>query len=168
MAKKKQNKTLSYSVLDRLLGPEFDNTTTTIEGEPNALYVEKMITCVTRDLQNLLNNRKVEMHIPDAFNELKKSLVDYGVMDLTTVSARSQADQEKFRLSVQKAIEHYEPRLKRVDVNIIESPSETSLIFHFNISAVLMIDPEPLTIRFDTVLPTDTRVFEVKGSANDG
>lgn len=162
MAKKKQQ-TLSFSVFDRLLGPEYDNTVTSLDGEPNEQFTHKMIGCIARDLQNLLNTRKAEMTLPDELDDLKPSMSDYGVIDLTTVNARSQKDREDFRLSVQRAIENYEPRLKNVEVNIIDSPGEVDLIFHFNIEATLLVEPMPLTLRFDSVLPTDTRMFTVKG-----
>lgn len=162
MAKKEQQR-LSYSVLDRLLGAEYDETSTTPSGEPDDVFTQRLIQCIARDLQNLLNTRKQEMSLPEQYTELAPSIVDYGVKDLTTVNARSQKEREEFRLSVQRSIERYEPRLKNVTVDIIENPGEAGLIFHFNIAAVLMIEPTPLALRFDSLLPSDTRMFEVKG-----
>lgn len=161
---KKQYQTLSYSVYDRLLGPEYDNVTiATDDSEPNQAFTQRIIMSIARDLQNLLNTRKIEMDVNEQYNELEPSIVDYGVIDLTTVNARSEREREKYRESVQRAIENYEPRLKNVEVNVIDNPAESSLIFHFNISAVLMVEPTPLTLQFDSVLPTDTRMFQVRG-----
>lgn len=160
--KQVQQDQLSYSVFDRLCGPEYDSTMTKLDGEPNLEYVNRMTACVARDLQNLLNTRKMELNLPE-LPALRPSIVDYGVMDLSSITAGSKDDQEKFRDSVLKAIENYEPRLKKVEVSIIEEGPETRLIFHFKISAVLMIDPVPLKINFDSILPTDIRMFKVRG-----
>lgn len=166
MAKQRQQ-TLSYSVLDRLLGAEYDNTMTKADGGADDIFTQRMVQSIARDVQNLLNTRKQEMKLPDELKELQPSMVDYGVGDLTTINARSQKDREAFRNSVQQAIEEYEPRLKNLKVDIIENPAEDNLIFHFNIEAVLLMEPTPLTLRFDSVLPTDTRMFTVKGMAHD-
>lgn len=166
MAKKSQQ-TLSYSVLDRLLGSEYDNTMTTLNGELNGEFTQRMVQTIARDLQSLLNTRKLEMQLPGGYKELEPSIIDYGVIDLTTLNARSQKDRDAFRLSVQKAIEEYEPRLKRVEVDIVDNPNEMGLIFHFNIKAVLLMEPTPLTLQFDSMLPSDTRMFQVKGNVHE-
>jgi type VI secretion system protein ImpF len=160
----KQQQTLSYSVYDRLLGAEYDNVTIAAgDSEPNQAFTHRIIATIARDLQNLLNTRKMEMSLEDRYHHLEPSIVDYGVIDLTAVNARSDKEREKYRESVQCAIENYEPRLKNVKVNVIDNPNESSLIFHFNISAVLMVEPTPLSLQFDSVLPTDTRMFQVRG-----
>lgn len=166
MAKKLQQ-TLSYSVLDRLLGPEYGSAVTTVEGQPNPAFVERIVKTIARDVQNLLNTRKLEMDLPEQYKELRPSIVDFGIIDLTTLNARSERDREAFRLSVKRAVEAYEPRLKKIVVDIVDSPSDYGLIFRFNIEAVLLIEPTPLTLQFDSVLPSDTRMFEVKGTVNE-
>src|SRR3989338_8192325 len=97
---KKQRQTLTFSVYDRLLGPEYDNVVVAGD-EQNPLFTQQVISSIARDLQNLLNTRKAEMNIPDEFKFLKPSILDYGAIDLTTVNARSESEREKYRQSVQ-------------------------------------------------------------------
>ncbi len=126
--------------------------------------VQELTASVAQDLQNLLNTHKVigAEELPDDFPELRPSLVDYGIPDLTTISIYSDEQKQRFTEAVQRAIEVYEPRLKDVRVELLEANNEVELIFRFRIKAVLIVEPKPIPISFDTPLFSDTRLFAVK------
>src|SRR4051794_9913021 len=94
------------SVLDRLLG---DNGAWTVEDAKAA---------VKRDLEWLLNSRRVVSNLPTGLGPLGKSIVTYGLPDLATFRPGAGGDQEPLRLAIQEAIRRFEPRLLRVRVTL--------------------------------------------------
>lgn len=158
MNKMKEQDQITLSILDRLssqrdLVPEWDQGT-----------VKELIVSIERDLQNLLNTRKVSNQLPEQYNELQQSLLDYGIPDLTTININSSKQKEAFGDALKKAIERYEPRLRRVEVEILDQNS-IELILSFRITAVLQVEPEPVPVIFDSSLLSSSRLFDVKGSS---
>lgn len=156
MSKKNPKEQLQQSLLDRLLTfkeTSFDAKT------PQ----EILIHSVERDLQNLLNTRKICPTLPADLKELNVSLVNYGIPDLTTINIYSESDKQNFCKAVQLAIENYEPRLKHIEVKLLEVEKQIELIFKIRISATLLVYPKPIPVSFDSSLLADTRLFDVKG-----
>jgi type VI secretion system protein ImpF len=156
MSKKNIKERLPQSLLDRLLifkDPTFDADT------PETT----LIRSIEKDLQNLLNTRKIVDELPSDLPELAVSLVGYGVPDLTTINIYSESQKQNFCQAVQLAIESYEPRLDDIKVELLEAEKQIELIFRLRISAILLIEPEPLPVSFDSALLSDTRLFDVTG-----
>jgi type VI secretion system protein ImpF len=148
------------SLLERLLvfkDPAFD--------ADNPLMT--LIRSLEKDLQNLLNTRKIYDNLPEQLAELSISLVGYGVPDLTTISIDSEMQKQKFCQAVQLAIENYEPRLRDIKVELLDTDKQIELIFRLRISAILLIEPEPVPVSFDSALLSNTRLFDVTGHALD-
>tara|TARA_R110000868_G_scaffold158036_4_gene385843 strand:+ start:426 stop:914 length:489 start_codon:yes stop_codon:yes gene_type:complete len=126
--------------------------------------VQDLIHAVERDLQNLLNTRKARTELPSGYGELEQSLYDYGIPDLTSVNVNSQTEKKNFCQAVEHAIATYEPRLKQVHVEMLDKQKDNvSLILQFRVAAVLMVEPTPIPVEFDSALKSDTRLFDVEG-----
>jgi type VI secretion system protein ImpF len=112
---------------------------------------------VRRELEQLLNTR-----CPVPAHHLAgrpRTVIDYGIPDFSTFSARSFADRQRLADILRQAVETYEPRLGRVRVTI-EPVEGDDLVLAGRIDAVLLIENAPEPVSFVTVLqPRDGRVI---------
>lgn len=154
------------SLLDRLidLNPGVPDT-----APSRSQSVRELRDAVRRDLEHLLNTRNALYDLPSAFVEVSRSVVAYGIPDLTSLniaSVRSDAgshNRNRLRQIIETAIRGFEPRLSTVAVTLRDSErSDGALSLH--IDARLMIDPSPEPIAFDILVPMNTRQCQVKGT----
>lgn len=144
------------SVLDRLLDPESAGTAVM-----TGYTVEKMAMAVRRDLEELLNSVNPHHRFPDDFPETRDSLVTYGLLDLASVEAISGAQRKAIGDLIRRAVERFEPRLKRVKVSVMAGEADAVRgAVKFRIEARLTVDPAP-EVAFDTILDVGTGKYEV-------
>jgi type VI secretion system protein ImpF len=153
---------ISPSILDRLIDDEPEVTREPPISRMKSLRQLKQ--SVRRDLEWLLNTRKLVEEIPDDLKEVQKSVVAFGLPDFTSANVNSPADQTHIRRMVLAAIETFEPLLKDVGV-IIEPGREFERSLHFRIEANLQVDPAPEPITFDTTLLPFSAEFKVKAES---
>jgi type VI secretion system protein ImpF len=104
---------------------------------------------VRRELELLFNTR-----CPFPAHRLagrERSVIDYGIPDFSTFSPRSFADRERLADLLRRAVEAFEPRLADVRVHVEPLPGE-DLALCGRIEAVLLADPVPEPVSFETVL----------------
>ena len=160
----KPDQPLLPSVLDRLLDDEPDVRREAPRSSHQVLRELKQ--SVRRDLENLLNTRVRCIPLPPELKELKQSLVNYGIPDLTGASLGSPKEREEFRRTIQKVISQNERRLKKLSVRLVDQPESTDRTIRFRIDAILQAEPAPEPIQFDSTLRLPTGSFEVKGEGN--
>lgn len=163
MARVRPNQPLVPSVLDRLLDDQPEVTRETPASRNQVL--RELKAAVGRDLENLLNTRVRCLILPEQANELKQSLVNYGIPDITGAKLGSVQDRNDFCRYLQAIIRQYEPRFKTVSVQPAANPDPQDRTFRFRIDALLIAEPAPEPIIFDTELRPGTADFEVKGVA---
>jgi type VI secretion system protein ImpF len=148
------------SVLDRLLDEQPQ-----VSKEPATSRIQDLRSlerAVGRDLEALLNSRQETLReLPSEFVELNRSLLTYGLPDLTSLSLLSQDDRNRIRRSVEQAISAFEPRLQSVRV-ALEAPREHDRGLRFRIDALLRVDPAPEPVTFDAVLHLNTQQLEIQ------
>lgn len=144
-------------MLDRLLA-DTDRATSLAES------VTTMRDAVRRDLDRLLNTRRIAEPAPPEFEELQKSVYHYGLADITSVSGDSESARRKLVQQVEEAIELFEPRLTNVRVVTMETPARAERRqIRFHIEALLKLDPDPERVEFDTVVETSSGKIQVTG-----
>jgi type VI secretion system protein ImpF len=117
---------------------------------------------VVRDLENLLNTRREALRDPpQEFTELNKSLLVYGLPDVTAYNLLDPNDRNRLRRTLEAAISIFEPRLQRVRVSMTP-PGQNDGALHFRIEALLRVEPAPEPVAFDTVLQLDTQKYSVR------
>jgi type VI secretion system protein ImpF len=163
MARVRPNQQLVPSVLDRLLDDDPEVSREPPSSRNQVLRELKM--AVRRDLENLLNTRVRCLIPPSQCKELKQSLVNYGIPDITGANLGSGQDREEFCRLLQNIIRQYEPRFKSVTVKPATSTESQDRTFRFRIDALLIAEPAPEPIVFDSELRPGTETFEVKGAA---
>ena len=149
MTRPTSKRELKPSVLDRLLA------------DGGAWTLDSAKIAVKRDLEWLLNSRRVVSKHPTTFKPLAQSLVTYGLPDLASLCPVAAGDQQKLRLEIQETIKRFEPRLMRVRVTLEPAPSPERSV-RFRIDALLRVEPEPEPVVFDSVLRLDDQTFEIR------
>jgi type VI secretion system protein ImpF len=160
MAKPDTNIDIVPSILDRLLDDHPD-----VSREPPTSRVQNLRAlegAVARDVEALLNSRQETLkELPAEFVEVNRSLVTYGLPDLTSLSLLNKDDRNRIRRAVEEAIVQFEPRLLRVRV-ALEAPRDHDRGLRFRIDALLRVDPAPEPVTFDAVLQLATQQYVVQ------
>jgi type VI secretion system protein ImpF len=161
MAKIKAEQPLVPSVLDRLLD---DDPGVSREPAKNRHQVLRELKhSVRRDLENLLNTRMRCLAWPPHLKELKQSLVQYGLPDFSAAGLGDAQNRDQICQILETVIRQGEPRFQTVAVQILGNPEPLDRTLRFRIDALLIADPAPEPIVFDSILKPATGDFEVKG-----
>jgi type VI secretion system protein ImpF len=148
------------SVLDRLLDFEPELTREPMASRAKSLRQLKL--AVRRDLEWLLNTRRVATEIPADLKEVTRSVANYGLPDFSGLSIESPAEQKRMRREIQETIATFEARLENVVVTL-EPKRDTERALRFRIDARLKIEPAPEPVTFDTVLQLGSGQYEIQG-----
>src|SRR5207248_8705445 len=105
MARADNEPTLKPSVLDRLIDPDSGGT-----AARRGYSVEQAIDSVQRDLEDLLNTRQTTLDVPEQFEQVRTSVVLYGLPDLNSLNAMTPQQREDIRHLLEQVINRYEPR----------------------------------------------------------
>jgi type VI secretion system protein ImpF len=154
MAKREIERTVQPSVLDRLTDAEPRTS-----ADQRVSYLESLHqfkASVQRDLEWLLNSRRTPSPSPESFEELRTSLYNYGIVDVTSLGDNMMS-RERLLKQVDEAIAMFEPRLANVRISIVEQEGEAHRReLRFIIEGTLRLDPTPEQVAFDTVLHFST------------
>lgn len=150
---------ITPSVLDRLL--DFEPDVSREAPKSRSKSVRDLKLSVRRDLEWLLNTRTVHVEIDERLQEIKKSVLTYGLPDITGLSAKNQNEQKRLAKAIENAIRLFEPRFLDVRVTL-EPVSDVDRSLKFRIEARLDIEPTPEPVAFDTVLQLGSGGFEVR------
>jgi type VI secretion system protein ImpF len=123
---------------------------------------------VRRDLENLLNTRWRCVGWAKDLSELDDSLVNYGIPDFTGKSLGSAGSREEFVREIQETIKRFEPRLRRVRVELVDNSEREDRTMRFRIDAVLQADPDPEPVVFDSMLEPTSGDFRIGSAGSEG
>jgi type VI secretion system protein ImpF len=145
-------KELLPSFLDRLIDAGRTEST-----GPGGYSLEQTIDAVRADLEELLNTRQSRAWSEIPYAAVRTSLLAYGLPDLNSIPGASSRDSQVVAEHIGAVVERYEPRLKKVRVNIVgdEFAKEDATQLKFQIEAVLNVDPAP-EVGFETVVELST------------
>lgn len=155
-----QERAVQLSLLDRLIDEEPDTRSEVPVTRERSLALFRR--SVKRDLESLLNTTRIAEPVPENLVELQDSLWMYGFPDLTSVTLLNTSDEQRMMRSLEFAIQKFEPRLTRVRVSTSDKITKSAQSIQFHIDAMLMIDPAPERIAFDTVLDIGKSSYRVK------
>jgi type VI secretion system protein ImpF len=162
MARSQGNITVTLSVLDRLIDLE---PKTQIEAPlSRSQSVRLLKAAVHRDLEWLLNTRRIFLDADDSLKEVNRSLFVYGLADLSTYSMGSAGDQAKLVRHLLGVVKLFEPRLANVRIIPVDSSGGTGLQeLRLRIEGMLLMDPSPEPVSFDTVIELKSGVCRLAG-----
>ncbi len=157
------NSAVTLSVLDRLR--DDDPKSPTIEAPlSRAESVRILKQAVRRDLEWLLNTRRTPDDPGTSRVETENSLYNYGIPDFSAYSIASPKDQARLMKALQAAIKTFEPRMANVRILPLEVTTTGLRALRIRIEALLLMDPAPEHISFDTTLQLTTGDFRIKDS----
>ncbi len=146
---------LAPSLMDRLLDPESMGT----RAQPG-YTLSQILESVKDDLEDLLNTRRAFKVSEKEFPDVAKSVVTYGLPDLTFVSGTQLGKHEEIGNLIEKAIAMHEPRLRKVKAKIVRSRG-VELRVQFHIDAELRVENAP-AVMFETVVELTTGHVSVR------
>lgn len=154
-----QDKPVDLSLLDRLVDDDPDTAEERAATPKESL--RRLHAGIRRDVESLLNAHLSPLSIPPDCPELDGSLRGYGLVDVTTGPFGGRSGRTTIRKLILSTLDTYEPRLKDVKVEILDTVDEIDPKLRFRISATLMADPAPLDIQFDSALEPITHRIEL-------
>jgi type VI secretion system protein ImpF len=150
MARGAGETTITISALDRLIDLEPDNRMENPLSRSQSVRLLK--NAVRRDLEWLLNSRRIADPPDEALKELNKSVYVYGLPDVSALTMASMADRNRLVRHVVGTINMFEPRLMNVRLVLVETPDAGKKEVRLRIEAMLRMDPVPEPVQFDTVI----------------
>jgi len=162
MADQRFDRTVQLGLLDRLIDDDPDSR---VEAPMSRSESQRRFRlAVKRDLEALFNTTRMPIPVPETFKEVQKSVLFYGLPDVSTVSLTNPSEELQLLQTLEETIEIFEPRLARPHVTNKEGGTGTVQAITFHVEAILMIDPAPERIAFDTVLEIAKGAYSVKDS----
>lgn len=163
MTKREIERSVQGSLIDRLTDFEPKSS---VEGRTGYLEsVRQFKAGLQRDLEWLLNTRRIPIPAPEELEEVEHSVYHYGLPDLTSISRDSPEARDRLRRRVEDAIASFEPRLANVNIIMLEVEGEQHRReLRFHVEGTLLMDPTPEQVVFDTVLHFASGEYEVEGA----
>jgi type VI secretion system protein ImpF len=144
------------SLLDRLIDPQSSGT-----AWRHGYGAADMVEAVRRDLEDLLNTRQSSQDLPQEFIETQRSIIGYGLPDLTSLTALTPQQREEIGRLLEAVVAHFEPRLRDVRANLVDPGDKKHPTLRFRIDARLCVEPAP-EVAFETILELTTGHSAVK------
>jgi type VI secretion system protein ImpF len=156
------DRALRPSVLDRLI--DLDPSASVDAPGSWGQSVRQIKAGLCRDLEWLLNSRRTLIEIPEDYELLKTSVLNYGIIDVSSLLRDSQEHKSLLTREVAQAVQIFEPRLANVKVSLATEASidVTKREIHFVVEGLLRIDPQPEHVVFDTVLDATSGDYIVR------
>jgi type VI secretion system protein ImpF len=146
----------------RLIAPILDR----LKGDNNSAIqshqvLKQLRESVRSDLEHLFNTRYRRLSPPEHLENLKASLINFGLPDISTINLTNKDSRQHFCQEVEDAILTFEPRIRTVRVFGEQNPSADDPIIRFRIEATLHANPAAETIIFDSALNPVTHNINV-------
>lgn len=117
---------------------------------------------VQRDLEALLNTRRRAKSWPAHLDRLAVSALGYGITDFAAGAFNDATARDRLRAEVEAAIRRFEPRLGSVRVVLLPARTANEATLRLRIEAMLLVEPAPEPLAFDTLLDTTTATLSLR------
>lgn len=151
---------LQTSLLDRLIDEEPDLTR-----DPPMTRTQELIAIragFRRDLEALLNTRRLCRTPPKEYASLAEALPAYGVEDFVGAPLSTIEQRQELAAAVEKTIATFEPRFTSVKVTLIKARDPAERRQSIRIEAVARLEHGPEPVVFETAIDPSTRSFQVE------
>jgi len=145
------------SLVDRLIDDDPNGGSIALETEEQEIARYK--TALRRDLEALLNTNRPWLPYADRFDGLDKTVIGFGIPDLSTEDMSVPAVRERVRHTIANVIRDHEPRLSDFDIEMDEAPTSRGL--RLRISAVLSISRSDEMVVYEASVHPGDRTIEV-------
>jgi type VI secretion system protein ImpF len=166
MARSLGESTITVSVLDRLIDLEPENRMENPLSRSQSVRLLK--SAVRRDLEWLLNSRRIADEPDEALMEVNKSAYVYGLPDLSSLTMAASGDRNRLVKQILATINLFEPRLMNVRLVMVETADAAKKDVRLRIEAMLRMDPVPEPISFDTLIELKSGNCHLSGNEDGG
>ena len=163
MAVKLHARILQPSLIDRLIDLEPENRKEAPGSQSQSL--RQLKDSVRRDLEWMLNTRRTPVEPSARAKELLRSSFCYGLPDLTGMALDTVQARGELARILETAIGAFEPRLRNVSA-ALQPQIAGSRELRFQIEALLVMEPAPARVYFDTTLELISGEYRVTGDLN--
>jgi type VI secretion system protein ImpF len=158
--KSKNASTFNRMLLDEAYAEELE---TMRKPASPSLSLRELRASVARDIEVLLNSRReLLFEVSPQLEEVRKSILMFGLPDFTSYSLLNPQDRKTLRRAVEETLATFEPRLKSVRVTL-ETREKYDMMLRFRIDALLRTDPAPEPIMLDASLSVVNGQYTVRG-----
>lgn len=110
---------------------------------------------VRRDLEWLFNSRRVKDDRLERYPQLRSSIFCYGIPDLNSEDPTRTRDKDELLHNMEDAVARFDRRLRDLTIEFGSAVLGSHLL-HFQIAGVVMMDPVPAEVAFQSSLdPTN-------------
>jgi type VI secretion system protein ImpF len=148
------------SLIDRLI--DLDPANSSDPPSTRSQSVRQLKLTLRRDLEWLLNTRRIPEEAPEVYVQVGHSLYHYGLPDVTSLALNSPRDKNRLLRTIETTLADFEPRLTGVRVRAVDDGGSAPRVLRFQIEGLLEMDPAPEQIFFDTTLQLSTGDCQVK------
>ena len=166
MARPQGDITVTLSVLDRLIDNDPKNQSEAPLSRSQSVRLLK--ASVQRDLEWLLNTRRIFQEPDESLKEVGRSLYLYGLPDFSAFSMRSSGDQTRLVRQLLATVKMFEPRLANVRIVPLDASASGLQQVRLRLEAMLLMDPAPEPVSFDTVIELKSGVCRLSGGTHAG
>lgn len=157
MAELTPQERLQPALLDRLTDEEPERS---VESrDQRVLSVQRLRAALLRDLAWLLNTGRLEtVQGLDDYPEVRRSVLNYGIPDLTGLTIAG-ADTIEIERAVREAVSFFEPRIAKQSLNVSVEASENEMgrtAMVFRIEGQLWAKPAPQALYLKTEVDLET------------
>lgn len=142
------------TLFDRLL----DDSST------KGLTIQELRESVAKDLEELLNSRIAKLDQIDHYPLVKKSIMQFGIVDFVGLSTANPLDRAKICQSIAESIAAHEPRLGKVKVEMLQDDNDMGAL-SLSIQAYLNIHPLYEPVVFDALLMPSTQQYVISAKS---
>lgn len=118
-----------------------------------------LYAAIRRDLENLLNTRRMNLFWPKEWQELSSSLLAYGMPDFMGQALETAETQKQFCKKMRQIIQNFETRFQVVEVSLLQDSVSHDRVLRMRIEGLLCVKSVLETILLDSELEPETRNF---------
>lgn len=152
---------LRHSVLQRLVQA--------IPGQEDDIRIgfRDLLQAVRRDIEWLLNSKRVLTDDLENFPEAKRSILNYGLPDFSHYSGSSPADCTHICELISQTLQRFEPRLAPSSIRVVHvgDDERVDTQTRFRIHGLLHVDPVREPVVFDTEIEMNSGSVQIKTDA---
>jgi type VI secretion system protein ImpF len=149
------------SLFDRLLQGD------SLETDRNADRAwRELRDSVRRDLEILFTTRPRYLSIAPKLEELRSSILTFGMQDIQTQQLATSSQLEQFRFMLESLIRKFEPRFRDVSIELLTTTDTLDRTLRFRIHAILQTNATSEPVTYDTAVePVSGRLMLVADSS---
>ena len=138
----------------------FDRLIPEQEEQLKGLTIQELRESVAHDLEDLLNSRMAKLEQIEDFPLVKKSILQFGIIDFVGLSTANPTDRDKICQSIERSIMSHEPRLTQIKVEMLFDEQNMGSLC-LSIQAYLNIHPLYEPVVFDALLKPTTQQYVI-------